>query len=135
MFGLFKKKDYREETKHDFESMVQKIRAVEPMKQAMVGRGITMAENSFNKQYTKASFQAAPFPERQSFIDHIKKMEVAIHKQEGPIAICSIGYGLFNRWLAAAAMSDAELLQQFEVELTHFKKLADSFGGEQSGAL
>lgn len=134
MFGLFKQKNHRTETKNDFESMVRQIRSVEPMKQAMVGRGIAMAQDSFEKEYTKASFQAAPMSQRTAFMDHIRKMEVEINKQAGPIAICSIGYALFNRWLAAAAMSDAELLQQFEAELMHFKKLADSFANEKAGA-
>ncbi len=134
MFGLLKQKDHRAEIKKDFEPMVLQIRSVEPMRQALVGRGIAMAQASFEKAYTKASFQAAPMSERTAFIDHIKKMEVAINKQAGPIAICSIGYGLFNRWLAAAAMSVAELLQQFEVELTNFKKLADSLTSKSAGA-
>jgi len=132
MFGLFKPKDHRAEMKKDFESMVRQIRAVDPMKQAMVGRGIAMAQDSFEKKYTKASFQAAPMSERTAFMDHIKQMEVAINKQAGPIAICSIGYGLFNRWLAAAAMSDNELLQQFQADLTYFKKLAESLAGQQA---
>ncbi len=134
MFGLFKKKDDRTEMKNEFESMARQIRSVEPMRQAMVGRGISMAQDSFEKKYTKASFQSAPMSERTAFINHIREMEVAIKNQEGPIAICSIGYGLFNRWLAAAAMSDAELIQQFEAELTHFKKLAHSLSTEGTQA-
>ena len=134
MFGLFKKKDHRAEIQKDFESMVRQIRSVEPMRQALVGRGITLAQKSFEKQYTQASFQAAPIAERTAFIDHIKQMEVAINKKDGPIAICSIGYGLFNRWLAAAAMSDVELLQQFETELDYFKTLAETLPNEKVGS-
>ena len=61
-------------------------------------------------------------------IDFIRGMEVEINKMDGPIRVTSIGYALFNRWLAAVMSSDANLIQQFEKELLHLKNVSKSLG-------
>lgn len=106
MFGLFKQQKSRSAMKSDFESMIQQIRSVDTMKQGLVGRGILMAQEAFQKIYTEASFQALPVSERVAYMDQVRKIEAAISKEDGPIKICGIGYGLFNRWLAVTIMSD-----------------------------
>lgn len=130
MFGLFKQKDPRAEVKKDFESMIRQIRAAEPIMQTMVGRGIYMAEEFFKNSYTKESYQSASFSERSDFVNKIRDIEVTINQQAGPIRLCSIGYALFNRWLAAVAMSDEELLRLVEVELNNFKKISDAYANK-----
>jgi len=129
MFGLFKKKDDQNELKlkREFESLVLQIKSSEIAKQALVGRGIQAAEESFLKTYSTASFQAAPFSEQMKQVEFIKKMEDGLNKKDGPIRVLSIGYALFNRWLAAVMSSDANLMRQFEKELLHFKNIASSF--------
>jgi hypothetical protein len=129
MFGLFKSKNQNnvDRLKAEFDSMVAQIRAADPGKQGLVGRGIEAAEESFRRTYSKQSFQSEPFEKQMKQIDFIRAMEVQINKSDGPIRIMAIGYGLFNRWLAAVMSSDTALIQHVEQQLGYFKKVASSF--------
>lgn len=132
MFGFFKKQDRRSELKADFESIVRHAKAAEQTIQGLVGRGIQAAEKSFHKTYSTASFQSVPFAEQMSQVDFFRKMEVGLNKKDGPIRVMSIGYALFNRWLAAAMLQDEDIMRQFETEMLYFKDIADTFGDESS---
>ncbi len=127
MFGIFKRQDVRSKIINEFEELIQNIRSAEPMKQGLVGRGFYDAKELFSKRYTEASYRAAPYAERLSYVEFIHKMEVELNKDSGPIRVCSIGFALFNRWLAAVALSDTKLQHRVEAEAAYFNQLADSF--------
>lgn len=129
MFGLFKKKNEsnRDRLRKDFQHVVQQVKLVELERQVLVGQGIQEAENSFLKNYSKKSFQDAPFAEQMKQIEFVRGMEDLLGKGEGPVRILGIGYALFNKWQAALMLSDAEMIKEFECDLECLKLLADSY--------
>jgi hypothetical protein len=126
---MFKSKNQNnvDRLKNEFDAMVAQIKAAEIERQGLVGRWIEAAETSFHRTYSKQSFQSAPFAEQMKQVHFIRAMEVEINKSDGAMRIVAIGYGLFNRWLAAVMSSDAALIHHVEQQLAYFREIANSF--------
>lgn len=129
MFGMFKKKNEnnRDKLQSEFDDIIRQVKAVPRERQGLVGRGIQEAEKSFQKKYSKTSFQQTSFSEQMKQVEFIRRMEIEINSSAGPIQIMAIGYALFNRWQAAVMSSDNLMIEHFERELENLKNIADSF--------
>ena len=131
MFGLFKKKkdtvnEVQIAVRKEFDTMIAAARAAPLSKQARVGKGMNEALATFDRKYTKNSFNELDFPEKKSFLEVLARRQEELRLLGGDVSIEHIGYSLASRWVMAVAGGDDELVNHFEKQMQYFKRAAQT---------